>query len=65
MDSYKQKIGNKYEEDERGNYVDRDEKAQYDKDFAQYEIDKAQFDAEQAQSVGTSEFQAEEERHST
>ena len=56
MDSYKQKISDKYEEDERGNYVDSEAKAQYDKDFAQYEIDKAEFDAQQPQQVSTSEF---------
>ena len=65
LDGYKQKIEDKYEKDERGNYMDREEKAQYDEDFkqyeqdyAQYEIDKAEFDAQQSQntSVSTSKF---------
>ena len=65
LDSYKQKIDDKYEQDERGNYMNRAEKAQYDEDYkqyeqdyAQYEIDKAEFDSQQGQntSVSTSKF---------
>ena len=55
-DAYKQKINNKYEQDEDGNYVDRDQKAQYDEDYAQYEVDKAEFDAQQEQQSGVSAF---------